>query len=68
MKIINNLILGSGNDSVEGIMFNMNEAVIMTGQFVNKEEVEGDKINNMGYWFKPWFYKHVQTFIEKVRN
>ena len=49
-------------------MFNMNEAVIMTGQFVNKEEVEGDKINNMGYWFKPWFYKHVQTFIEKVNN
>jgi len=53
------------NDSVEGIMYNENQAVIMTGEFVEQEEVEPNKINRMGLWFKPWFYRHVQTFIKK---
>lgn len=60
-------ILDSGNDSVEGIMYNIEEAVIMTGQFVENNKVEWDKVNNMGYWFKPWFYTHVQSFLSKVR-
>ena len=53
-----------GNDSVEGIMYNANEAVIMTGEFVEEEEVEADRINRMGRWYKPWFYKHVESFIK----
>jgi len=56
---------GIGNDSVEGIMFNLNEAVIMTGQFVEQSEVDKNKINRLGRWFKPWFYQHVQTFLDK---
>jgi len=55
----------NGNDSVEGIVYNKNQAVIMTGEFVEEEEVEHNKINRIGLWFKPWFYKHVQTFIKK---
>lgn len=55
----------SGNDSVEGIVYNKNQAVIMTGEFVEEEKVEQSKINRIGLWFKPWFYKHVQTFIKK---
>lgn len=42
------------NDSVEGIMFSREEAVIMTGTFT--DECEPDKLNRMGLWFKPWFY------------
>lgn len=43
------------NDSVEGIMFSKNEAVIMTGTFV--DHYESDKLNRIGLWYKPWFYK-----------
>lgn len=55
----------SGNDSVEGIMFTENTAVIMTGEFVSEDKVEKDKINRMGLWYKPWFYRYVQTFLDK---
>jgi len=51
------------NDSVEGIMYTKNTAVIMTGTFV--DNYEPDKLNRMGLWFKPWFYKHVETFLKK---
>jgi len=56
---------GVGNDSVEGIMFNLNEAVIMTGQFVQQDQVEQNKVNRLGSWYKPWFYQHVRTFLDK---
>ena len=47
-------------------MYSNSKAVIMTGVFVEEDEVEQDKINRMGRWYKPWFYKYVETFIEKV--
>ena len=43
------------NDSVEGIMFTKDKAVIMTGTFTNT--YEPGKLNRMGLWYKPWFYK-----------
>ncbi len=42
------------NDSVEGIMFDKDHAVVMTGTFV--ENCEEDKVNRLGRWYKPWFY------------
>ena len=47
----------------KGIMYTKNTAVIMTGTFV--DNYEPDKLNRMGLWFKPWFYKHVETFLKK---
>ena len=49
--------------AIEGIMYTKNTAVIMTGTFV--DNYEPDKLNRMGLWFKPWFYKHVETFLKK---
>ena len=43
------------NDSVEGIMYSKEQAVIMTGTFV--DDYEDGKLNRMGLWYKPWFYK-----------
>ena len=43
------------NDSVEGIMYTKDKAVIMTGTFV--KDYESGKLNRMGLWYKPWFYK-----------
>jgi len=54
-----------GNDSVEGIAFSKDKAVIMTGTFVDEDQIETDKINNMGLWYKPWFYQYVELFLMK---
>ena len=74
-----------GNDSVEGIAYSSDKAVIMTGTFVEADEVfvkeltllfskafkfqiETDKVNNMGLWYKPWFYHYVENFLSKGRQ
>ncbi|XP_071850419.1 delta(24)-sterol reductase-like [Apostichopus japonicus] len=51
-----------GNDFVEGLMFGENEAVVMTGTLT--EDVEADKINKIGNFYKPWFYKHVEGIMK----
>ena len=53
----------TGNDSVEGIAFSRDTAIIMVGNFVAEEEVEWAKVNRLGRWFKPWFYHHASTFV-----
>jgi len=54
------------NDSVEGIMYTKDKAVIMTGTFV--DSYEPGKLNRMGRWYKPWFYKHVEKFLKTGRR
>ena len=56
----------SDNDSVEGIMYTKNTGVIMTGTFV--DNYEPDKLNRIGLWFKPWFYKHVESFLKSGKG
>ena len=56
------------NDSVEGIAYSKDTAVIMTGQFVTEDKVEKQKINRHGLWYKPWFYQYVQTCLEKGKG
>lgn len=51
------------NEFVEGLMYSENEAVIMTGTQTN--EAEPNKVNSIGAFYKPWFYKHVEGFLEK---
>nr|GEV49666.1 delta(24)-sterol reductase [Tanacetum cinerariifolium] len=52
---------------VETIIYNPNEAVCMTGKYASEEEAKMNKtkINNIGWWFKPWFYQHAQTALSK---
>ncbi|THU73271.1 hypothetical protein C4D60_Mb04t21030 [Musa balbisiana] len=53
-------------DFVEGMIYNPTEAVHMTGRYASKEEAKkGNVINNVGWWFKPWFYQHAQTALKK---
>lgn len=51
------------NDSVEGISFSKDTAVIMTGTFLEEEEVDFKRTNRIGIWYKPWFYCHVKSFL-----
>ncbi|GJS83592.1 delta(24)-sterol reductase [Tanacetum coccineum] len=52
---------------VETIIYNPNEAVCMTGKYACEEEAKRNKtkINNIGWWFKPWFYQHAQMALSK---
>ena len=40
----------------------MDKAVVMTGKMV--DSCEPDKLNEIGKWFKPWFFKHVEEFLQ----
>ncbi|KAK8522746.1 hypothetical protein V6N13_115705 [Hibiscus sabdariffa] len=54
-------------DFVEGMVYSPTEGVFMTGRYASKQEAKrkGNKINNVGWWFKPWFYQHAQTALKK---
>jgi len=51
-------------DSVEGITYSLNTGVIMSGKFVDKVP-KGAKYNVLSRWYKPWFYKHVETYMDE---
>ncbi len=49
--------------------FPKDEAVIMSGNFADLAGEGLDKwgkINRAARWHKPWFYKHVETFLDKA--
>ncbi|KAI7732886.1 hypothetical protein M8C21_015364 [Ambrosia artemisiifolia] len=54
-------------DFVETMIYNPHEGVCMTGKYASKEEakMKGNKINSVGWWFKPWFYQHAETALKK---
>nr|XP_061790164.1 delta(24)-sterol reductase-like [Nerophis lumbriciformis] len=49
------------NTFVEGIQYSLDSAVIMTGTM--SEHAEPNKINRIGLHFKPWFFKHVESYL-----
>lgn len=51
-----------GNDFVECLMFDKERSVLMTGNMV--DSCEPGKLNEIGRWFKPWFFKHVEGFLD----
>ncbi|XP_072173012.1 delta(24)-sterol reductase-like [Diadema setosum] len=53
---------GEVNEFVEGLMYSKDTAVIMTGKLT--DDAEPDKINSIGNFWKPWFFKHVETFLK----
>ncbi|CAL4886139.1 unnamed protein product [Urochloa decumbens] len=54
-------------DFIEGMIYSPSEGVMMTGVYATKEEAKkkGNKINCVGWWFKPWFYQYAQTALKK---
>uniref|UniRef100_A0A7N0UK12 Delta(24)-sterol reductase n=1 Tax=Kalanchoe fedtschenkoi TaxID=63787 RepID=A0A7N0UK12_KALFE len=54
-------------DFVEAMIYTPTEGVYTTGRYASKEEAKkkGNKINSVGWWFKPWFYQHAQTALKK---
>ncbi|KAF4524864.1 hypothetical protein B566_EDAN012820 [Ephemera danica] len=56
-------------DYVEATIFSKDEAVIMTGHYDDvKSNDDLYKVNNITKWYKPWFYKHVESFLKKGKH
>ncbi|XP_060161088.1 delta(24)-sterol reductase isoform X2 [Globicephala melas] len=54
------------NHFVEGLLYSLEEAVIMTG--VMTDEAEPGKLNSIGNYYKPWFFKHVENYLKTKRE
>ena len=42
-----------------------------TGRFKDRAEPDdqdwsSSKVNNVGWWFKPWYYVHVRDFLDRI--
>lgn len=66
-------ISGAGKDTrrkipdyVEATIFSNNEAVVMSGSFSDYDS--NIPINNLSRWYKPWFYKYVESFLESGKH
>lgn len=55
------------NDFVEGLVYSRDQAVIMTGRFADDVGSDGS-LTAIGRWYKSWFYKHVQTYLEEGKD
>ncbi|CAG4989368.1 unnamed protein product [Colias eurytheme] len=50
-------------DYIEGTIFSKDEAVVMTGDYSDYDS--NITVNHCSRWYKPWFYKHVESFLKK---
>ena len=51
---------------VEGIMYSRERGMILTGDFADRPEK--GRVNEIGWWFKPWFYQHCEGFLERGKG
>lgn len=50
-------------DYIEGTIFSKDNSVIMTGDYSDYDR--NIPVNHCSRWYKPWFYKHVESFLDK---
>jgi len=55
------------NDFVEGIVYSRDKAVIMCGRLTDVAGRDGP-INPINRWYKPWFFKHVESHLQTSLN
>lgn len=55
------------NDFVELLQYSLDTGVLMVGKMVDKPEKDG-KVNRIGRWYKPWFYKHVEGYLKENKK
>lgn len=48
---------------VEGLVYSHDRGVVMTGEFSDTPDPR--KINNINAWYKPFFYKQAEAYIDK---
>ncbi|XP_044256861.1 delta(24)-sterol reductase-like isoform X1 [Tribolium madens] len=50
------------NEFVETLVYDKDKAVLMTG--IQTDQIDENKVNAIGKWYKPWFFKHVESMLE----
>jgi len=55
------------HDFVEGLVYSRDRAVILCGSLIDEAGVDG-RVNPIGRWYQPWFYKHAETFLFAGRD
>ena len=53
----------TANEYVEALVYSRNTGVIMTGTLTDTPGNDG-RINRIGRWYQPWFYKHVEALLQ----
>jgi delta24-sterol reductase len=48
---------------VDALMYDRDRGVIVIGEFADLPD--GVKPNRIGRYYKPWFYKHIESFLER---
>jgi len=62
-------IADDGPKFLEVTIFSKEKSVVMVGEFADvKTKEQKAKINHCNYWFKPWFYKHAESFLKRGKN
>jgi Delta24-sterol reductase len=62
-------IAEDGPNFLEVTVFSKEKSVIMCGDFADVASLDQkNKINHINYWFKPWFYKHVESFLTRCKS
>ncbi|XP_002740991.1 delta(24)-sterol reductase [Saccoglossus kowalevskii] len=64
-KVFKDKVFGE-NEFVEALVYSDHEAVIMTAN--QTENAEAEKVNAIGNYWKPWFFKHVESYLKKGRG
>jgi delta24-sterol reductase len=55
-------------DFVESLAYSEHEQVVMAGYYCDECDVVYSQKDSIGLWYKPWFYKHVQSKLVKDCN
>ena len=55
------------HDFVEGLVYSRDSAVIICGTLTDELPADGT-VNPIGRWYKPWFYQHARSYLEKGRD
>lgn len=52
-------------DFIEALAYSKDQMVVMPAWLVDASEAPWAQRNSIGWWYKPWFYKHVESFLSK---
>lgn len=58
---LQNVVYDKSNEFVEVIAYSKDNSVLMVG--VQSDDSESAKLNQIGKWYKPWFFKHVEEIL-----
>jgi delta24-sterol reductase len=52
---------------IESLQYSINTSVVMASNYADEtaSDYSSNKLNHISFWYKPWFYKHVQHILNQ---